>query len=74
MNQRGELRDLATIFRAKILDVSAHAVTIEHLGKEDKMQALTELLQPYGACGRGGLQPGWRCHAVLPRVRTREPC
>jgi acetolactate synthase-1/3 small subunit len=51
--QRGELRDLANIFRADILDVSANTVTVEILGKEDKMKALTDLLEPYGelSCG-----------------------
>jgi len=46
--QRGEVRDLAAIFRADILDVSANTLTIEILGKEDKMKALTDLLEPYG--------------------------
>ncbi|GIL91976.1 hypothetical protein Vretimale_18539 [Volvox reticuliferus] len=47
-SQRGELRDLATIFRGSIVDVSAASVTIEVLGKEDKMKAFTGLLEPYG--------------------------
>ncbi len=47
-SQRGELRDLTNIFRADILDVSPNTVTIEILGKEDKMKALTDLLEPYG--------------------------
>ncbi|KXZ55405.1 hypothetical protein GPECTOR_3g57 [Gonium pectorale] len=46
--QRGELRDLATIFRGSILDVSPGSLTIEVLGKEDKMKAFTDLLEPYG--------------------------
>ncbi|KAG2496612.1 hypothetical protein HYH03_005433 [Edaphochlamys debaryana] len=45
---RGELRDLAAIFRGSIVDVSAGSITIEVLGKEDKMKAFTDLLQPYG--------------------------
>ncbi|GIL65664.1 hypothetical protein Vafri_19194 [Volvox africanus] len=47
-SQRGELRDLATIFRGSIVDVSTASVTIEVLGKEDKMKAFTDLLEPYG--------------------------
>lgn len=47
-SQRGELRDLTGIFRADILDVSQNTLTIEILGKEDKMKALTDLLEPYG--------------------------
>ncbi|GLC33867.1 hypothetical protein PLESTB_000812700 [Pleodorina starrii] len=47
-SQRGELRDLAAIFRGSIVDVSAGSLTIEVLGKEDKMKAFTDLLEPYG--------------------------
>uniref|UniRef100_A0A7S0RGX1 ACT domain-containing protein n=1 Tax=Chlamydomonas leiostraca TaxID=1034604 RepID=A0A7S0RGX1_9CHLO len=47
-SQRGELRDLAAIFRAQVLDVSLNTMTIEILGKQDKMKALTDLLEPYG--------------------------
>lgn len=50
VSQRGELRDLAAIFRANILDVSRSTLTIEILGKEEKMKGLTDMLEPYGAC------------------------
>lgn len=46
--QRGELRHLAQIFRADILDVSSTSVVVEIVGKEDKLKALTDLLEPYG--------------------------
>lgn len=46
--QRGELRDLAQIFHGNICDVSLHTMTLELQGKEDKMQAIQKLLQPYG--------------------------
>ncbi|KAF5829413.1 small subunit of acetolactate synthase-domain-containing protein [Dunaliella salina] len=46
--QRGELRDLAAIFRCNILDVSRSTMTFEVLGKEEKMKALSDLLEPYG--------------------------
>lgn len=47
-SQRGELHDLASIFRGSIVDVSAATVTMEVVGKEDKMKAITGLLEPYG--------------------------
>lgn len=50
-SQRGELRDLADIFRASIVDVSAGSLTLEVIGKEDKMKALTDLLGQYGEGG-----------------------
>ena len=46
--QRAELNTLAQIFRATIIDVSPVSVTFEILGKEDKLKALTDLLEPYG--------------------------
>ncbi|GAX82052.1 hypothetical protein CEUSTIGMA_g9480.t1 [Chlamydomonas eustigma] len=46
--QRGEVRNLAEIFRADILDVSSNSMIIEIVGKEDKLKALTDLLEPYG--------------------------
>jgi hypothetical protein len=55
-SQRGELRDLAAIFRADILDISANTLTIEILGKEDKMKALTDLLEPYGGASTLGMR------------------
>lgn len=49
-SQRGELRDLMQIFRTSVIDVSANTMTVEVQGREDKMRALVELLEPYGAC------------------------
>ncbi|MEW5316310.1 MAG: hypothetical protein WDW38_007689 [Sanguina aurantia] len=39
--QRGELRDLASIFRGGIIDVSRDSVVMEVMGKEDKLKAFT---------------------------------
>jgi acetolactate synthase-1/3 small subunit len=47
-SQRGEMRDLAEIFHGNICDVSLNTITLEIQGKEDKMQALQNLLKPYG--------------------------
>jgi acetolactate synthase-1/3 small subunit len=47
-SQRGELRDLVEVFRGAIIDVSPSTMTIELTGKEDKMKAMTDLLEPYG--------------------------
>jgi acetolactate synthase I/III small subunit len=46
--QRGELMNLAQIFRGSVCDVSVNTITLEVIGKEDKMYALQEILQPYG--------------------------
>lgn len=46
--QRAEVQGLANIFHGTITDVSLTTTTIEVTGKEDKMQALQRLLEPYG--------------------------
>ncbi len=43
-----ELNQLAEIFRAKIVDVSADSVIFEVTGDEDKVNGLVELLRPRG--------------------------
>jgi acetolactate synthase I/III small subunit len=45
---RRRLTDLAAIFRGSVCDVSAQTLTIELVGKEDKMRALLALLEPFG--------------------------
>jgi len=47
-SQRGEVRDLVQIFRASVIDVSRTTMTVEITGREDKMRAAVELLEPYG--------------------------
>lgn len=47
-SQRGELMDLARIFHGSVCDVSRSTVTLEVTGKETKMRALQEVLEPYG--------------------------
>jgi len=46
--QRGELIQLANIFRAKIIDVSPDRLMLELSGTEEKIVAFIELLRPYG--------------------------
>lgn len=47
-SQRGELVDLARIFHGAVCDVSKTTLTLEVVGKETKMRALREVLEPYG--------------------------
>jgi acetolactate synthase-1/3 small subunit len=45
---RAQVIEIAQIFRARIVDVSHGALTIEATGTPDKVEALHELLRPFG--------------------------
>jgi acetolactate synthase-1/3 small subunit len=45
---RAEVIQIADIFRAKIIDVSTESVVIEITGSGDKIDALEELMRPFG--------------------------
>lgn len=45
---RSEVIQIVDIFRAKIIDVSAESIIIEITGSGDKINALEELMRPFG--------------------------
>jgi len=45
---RSEIMQTVDIFRAKVVDVDSKIITIETTGTEEKINALIELLQPFG--------------------------
>lgn len=45
---RGEIIQIVNLFRANIVDVGAQSMVIEITGEEDKINALNDLLQPFG--------------------------
>ena len=47
-SQRGEIIELASIFRARIVDVAANTLTVEATGTTDKLEAMENLLGAYG--------------------------
>jgi acetolactate synthase-1/3 small subunit len=46
--KRSEIRELAEIFRARIVDVGPEEMMIEISGRENKVQAFIERMRPYG--------------------------
>lgn len=47
-SRRTELLEIANIFRAKVVDMSADAVIIEVTGSEDKIAAIIDMVRPFG--------------------------
>ncbi len=45
---RGRILDLVQVFRAKVVDVSDEALTLEVVGDPGKLVAIEKLLEPYG--------------------------
>jgi len=46
--RRSEIRELAEIFRGRVVDVAAEAVMVEISGQEKKIQAFIEMVRPFG--------------------------
>ena len=47
-SSRGEIIQIVNLFRANIVDVGSQSMVIEITGEEDKINALYNLLQPFG--------------------------
>ena len=45
---RSQIVEIVQLFRAKTVDVSPEAVTIEATGSSDKLSAMLKMLEPYG--------------------------
>ena len=48
LTSRSHVLETAQLFRAKVVDVAADAVTIEATGTTDKLAALIRVLEPFG--------------------------
>jgi acetolactate synthase-1/3 small subunit len=46
--QRSEIRELAEVFRGRIVDVTTAEVVVEVSGQEGKVEAFINLMRPYG--------------------------
>ena len=46
--RRGEIIEIANLFKAKTIDVTAESLTLEIVGTQDKVATFLQLLEPYG--------------------------
>jgi acetolactate synthase I/III small subunit len=68
---RSHVLETVTLFRAKVVDVSPDALTIEATGTADKLDALLRILEPYGI--REIVQSGMVAMGRGPRAITANP-
>ncbi|HAK72521.1 MAG TPA: acetolactate synthase small subunit, partial [Sporomusaceae bacterium] len=47
-DRRTDVLKLAEVFRASVIDLKEQTLTLEITGDEEKIDAFTEVLQPYG--------------------------
>jgi acetolactate synthase I/III small subunit len=47
-DKRGEVIEIVNLFRGKVVDVAEQSLVVEIAGTEEKIEALTELMAPYG--------------------------
>ncbi len=45
---RSEIVEIATIFRAKVIDIGKDAITVEVTGSEGKITAFIDMMRPFG--------------------------
>ncbi len=74
---RTQIIELADVFRAKIVDVAHDTITIEAAGNPRKLEAMIELLEPFGIrefvrSGTISLSRGSRSISDSPRVRMQR--
>ncbi len=61
--RRGEVFELAEVFKCKVVDIGPKHIMLEVVGPENKLEALITMLKPYGIkemarTGRVGLRRG----------------
>ena len=84
--ERSQVLETVELFRARVVDVTPDAVTIEATGTADKLEALLEILEPFGikemvqsgmvALGRGPRSMSRRGHLAPGRAHrlTHRAC
>lgn len=68
---RSQVIEVADLFKCKIIDVCAEAITMEATGNHDKIEGLLKMLEPYGV--KELVQSGVVAVARGPRSITDRP-
>jgi acetolactate synthase-1/3 small subunit len=71
---RGQVLELATVFKARVLDIAADSITVEMTGGEEKVDRLLELLHPFGLLevvrtGVVAMRRGAKSPAVMTKAK-----
>lgn len=79
---RSQVLELATVFKARVLDIASESITVELTGGEEKVDRFLELLNPFGllevvrtgivAMRRGAKSPTVGSKAELTPVPAEE--
>jgi acetolactate synthase-1/3 small subunit len=64
---RTEIVEMASLFRAKVIDVAHDALVIEFTGNENKVSAFLGLIEPFGI-----LETARTGTVALPRSRKKK--
>jgi len=72
VNRRGEIIEIANLFRARVVDVATDQLMVELSGTDEKLEAFIDLLQPFGLMelARTGVIAMPRGRAVADRRLT----
>src|ERR1700674_819158 len=75
---RSHVLELASVFRARVVDVAPDSLTIEITGAEDKIDGLLEVLRPYGVLemvrtGVVAMRRGVKAAATNADTAANEP-
>jgi len=74
---RSHVLELASVFRARVVDVAPESLIIEITGGEDKIDGLLEVLRPYGVLemvrtGIVAMRRGNKCSSVAPSANLPQ--
>jgi acetolactate synthase I/III small subunit len=77
-NARSHVLELASVFRARVIDVAPESLTIEITGTEDKIDGLVEVLRPFGVqemvrTGIVAMRRGTRTTQATTSNRAADP-